>query len=249
MISLLLLLILILVLIYGIYSNVQSPLTVKTYIITNYMYIFTALILFILTNTAMQQKKINLMNLNDKFIPLFILSIILLFGILFTPAKQQIPLHLMWLGFIILISVTGNPVYLLAKQEKILNKVLITLGVIFISLSYLTYTSRLDWLQPYSSYFRYGLLGLIILQSMDLIFSDDNKKQDTRFWYYSIFAIVIFSGLMVFSTLKIMNDAKLLEKNCKSISHLECANYPKKSINMFLNIINLFNNLTNVYRK
>ena len=60
MISLLLLLILILVLIYGIYSNVQSPLTVKTYIITNYMYIFTALILFILTNTAMQQKKINL---------------------------------------------------------------------------------------------------------------------------------------------------------------------------------------------
>ena len=33
--------------------------------ITNYMYIFTALILFILTNTAMQQKKINLMNLNQ----------------------------------------------------------------------------------------------------------------------------------------------------------------------------------------
>ena len=249
MIQLLLLLIVILVLIFGIYNNVQSQLTVKTYIITNYMYIFTALLLFILTNTAMEQKKFNLMNFDNKLMPLFILSIVLLIGIMFTPAKHQIPLHLMWLGFVIILSATGYPVYSIAKKEKILNKVLITLGIIFISLSYLTYTSRLDWLQPYSSYFRYGLLGLVILESMDLIFSNDNKSQDTRFWYYSIFGIVIFSGLMVFSTLKIMNDGKLLEKNCKSIAHLECANYPKKSINMFLNIINLFNSLVGAKRR
>ena len=248
MISLLLLLILILVLIYGIYSNVQSPLTVKSYIITNYMYIFTALLLYLLTNTVLEQKNIDVMYLSNKTLPIFILTILLLFGILYTPSNNQIPLHLMWVGFIILLSVSGYPIYLLAKKEQIINKVLITLGIIFLSMSYLAYSNRLDWLQNYSSYFTFGLLGLIIFQSLDLIFSDNNKEQNSRFWFYSIFAIVLFSGILIYDTQKIIKEANILKTICKTRSHLECANYPEKSISIFLDLLNLFNNLTNVYR-
>lgn len=248
MISLLLVLILILVLIYGIYSNVQSPLTVKNYIITNYMYIFTALLLFILTNSTIEQQNINVMDISNKTLPLFILTILLLIGILFTPSTQQVPLHLMWVGLIILLSVSSYPIYLLAKQEQILNKVLITLGIIFLSMSYLTYTNRVDWLQNYSSYFTFGLLGLIVFQSLDLLFYNNNKEQNTRFWFYSIFAIVLFSGLLIYDTQKIIKEAHILKTICKSRSHLECANYPEKSISIFLDLLNLFNNLTNVYR-
>ena len=50
MTDLLLYLILVLVLVYGIYNNVKSQLTMNNYIITNYMYIFVALLLFLLTN-------------------------------------------------------------------------------------------------------------------------------------------------------------------------------------------------------
>ena len=249
MISLLLVLILILVLIYGIYSNVQSPLTIKSYIITNYMYVFTALLLFILTNTVIENQNIDVMNIGNKTLPLFILTILLLIGIFFTPAKQQIPLHLMWVGLIILLSVSSYPIYLLAKQEQILNKVLITLGVIFISMSYLAYTNKLNWLQNYAAYFTFALLGLIVFESLDLLFYNNNKEQNTRFWFYSIIAIIIFSGLIIYDTQKIIKEAKILKIACRSRSHLECANYPKKTISMFLNLLNLFNNLTNVYRK
>jgi FtsH-binding integral membrane protein len=196
----------------------------------------------------MEKNDVDFMRIGSRLLPLFILTLLLLFGILLTPSNQQIPLHLMWLGFIILMSVSGYPIYLLAKQEQILNKVLITLGIIFLSMSYLAYTNRFEFLQGYSSYFTFGLLGLIVFQSLDLIFSDYNKGQDTRFWYYSIFAIVLFSGLLIYDTQKIIKEASVLETICKNRSHLECANYPEKSISIFLDLLNLFNNLTNVYR-
>lgn len=246
--SFLLLIILILVLIYGIYNNVKSQLTINNYIITNYMYIFTALLLFLLSNFMLEKNNVDVMRIGNRLLPLFILTLLLLFGILLTPSSQQISLHLMWLGFIVLISVTGYPVYLLAKEEKILNKVLITLGIIFLSMSYLAYSNRLNWLQGYTSYFTIGLLGLIVFQSLDLILSDYNKGQSTRFWYYSIFAILLFSGLLIYDTQKIIQEAHILENICKNRSHLECANYPEKSISIFLDLLNLFNNLTNVYR-
>ncbi len=114
-------------------------------------------------------------------------------------------------------------------------------------MSYLAYSNRLDWLQGYSAYFSMGLLGLIIFQSLDLIFSDSNKGQNNRFWYYSIFAIVLFSGFLIYDTQKIIKEAYILQYVCRNRQHLECANYPEKSISMFLDLLNLFNNLTNVY--
>ena len=248
MIDILLLLILILVLVYGIYNNVQSQLTMSTYIITNYMYIFVGLLLFLFTNNILEKNDVSVMRIGSRLLPLFLLTLLLLFGILMTPPTQQLPLHLMWLGFIVLISVSGYPIYLLAKQERILTKVLVTLGILFISMSYLAYTGKFEWLQGYSSYFTFGLLGLIVFESLDLILSDYNKGQDTRFWYYSIFAILLFGGLLIYDTQKVIQQGAELESICKNKDHLICANYPEKSMSIFLDLLNLFNNFTNVYR-
>lgn len=244
--EILLLSILILVLVQSIYSNINKKLTKNNYIITNYMYIFTGIVLYALTNTILEQNNTKLDYVGNRILPLFILTLLALFGILFTPSNQQLQLHLLWIGFVILLSVTGYPIYLLTKQEKMLGKVLLTLAVIFMSMSYLAYSNKIEWLKNYYSYFVFGLLGLIVFMASDMVFSDINKEQETRFWYYSLFAIFIFSGLLIFDTQRTIKEGTILEETCKNISHLKCANYPKKSISIFLDLLNLFNNVSNV---
>ncbi len=246
--ELLLSIIAILVIIFGIINNVKKKLTVQNYIITNYMYIMVSLLLFVGINNIYTKDIKNILNLKNKLLPLFILSLLLLFGIFTTSGDNQVLNHLLWLGFIIIMSISGSSVYYIAKQEKILNKVLLTLGIIFISMSFFAYYNKLGFFDKYYSYLFFGLLGLIIFQTLDLIFADyENKNIYTRFWYYSIFGIILFSGFLIYDTQKLIKEGKYLEKTC--INHLKCANYPLNSLNIFLDIINLFNQLTYVYKE
>ena len=121
----LLIIICILSLIFGIYNNTSSKLTVNKYLITNYMYIFTAFLIYTITNLFLEQDLNNVLRIGSKLMPLFILTILLLFGLVFTPQPNQGLKHLLWLGFIILLSVSGHPIYMKAKEEQILSKVLL----------------------------------------------------------------------------------------------------------------------------
>jgi FtsH-binding integral membrane protein len=249
MISLLLIIICILVLIYGIYENVNKQLTVNRYIITNYMYIFVGLLLYLLTNTTLELNSFNFLIIGNKLLPLFILTTVLLFGLMLTPSDNQSIKHLLWVGFIILMSIVGHPIYMLAKEEKIFYKVLITLAILFIGMSYIAYSNKLTIFDGIAPYLLFGLIGLIIFQSLDLLFSDSSSKGlETRFWYYSIFGIILFSGFLIYDTQKIIKVGGLLEKYCKNKNHLSCADYPEKSLSIFLDLLNLFNNLTLVNR-
>lgn len=241
--QLLLILICILVLVFGIYKNVQSQLTVSNYVITNYMYIFTAYLLYVLTNMTLEQDPDSVLKVGSRLLPILLLTMILLFALAFTPQPNQGLKHLLWLGFIILMSVMGHPIYMKAKEDKILTKVLLTLGVIFLSMSYVAYSNQLGFFDGYAPYLMMGLLGLIIFQSLDLIFADHSSPNiKNRFWYYSLIGLVLFSGFLVYDTQKKIKEGLLLEKICKH--HLRCADYPTKSLDLFLDILNMFNQLT-----
>lgn len=242
----LLIIICILSLIFGIYNNTSSKLTVNKYLITNYMYIFTAFLIYTMTNLFLEQDLNNVLRIGSKLMPLFILTILLLFGLVFTPQPNQGLKHLLWLGFIILLSVSGHPIYMKAKEEQILSKVLLSLGIIFISLSYVAYSNKLGYFDGYFPYLMFGLLGLIIFETLDLIFADYSSKNiQKRFWYYSIVGIVLFSGFLVYDTQKKIKEGLLLEKICTH--HLRCADYPTKSLDLFMDILNMFNQLTMVF--
>ena len=89
----------------------------------------------------------------------------------------------------------------------------------------------------------FGLLGLIIFETLDLIFADYSSKNiQKRFWYYSLVGIVLFSGFLVYDTQKKIKEGLLLEKICTH--HLRCADYPTKSLDLFMDILNMFNQLT-----
>jgi FtsH-binding integral membrane protein len=210
----------------------------------------TALLLFVITNGILEKDQSNVFKIGERLLPLFILVILILFGLFAVPQKNQGLRHLLWLGLIILMSVSGHPIYTLAKENNILNKVLITLGILFISMSYLAYSNRLGFFDGVSPYLFTGLIGLVIFEALDLLFADYNSPGIyNRFWYYSIFGIVLFSGFLIYDTQQIISDGHILEAICKNQNHLVCADYPIKSLSIFLDILNLFNKLTYVYSR
>lgn len=240
--TLLLLLLCIIVLVIGIINNTMKLLTTRRFIITNYMYIFVGFLLFLITGEYLDNNNFDIIKIGERLLPLFILTIILLFGILMTPPQYQSIKHLYWLGFIILLSVSGYPMYKIAKQEKIIYRVLISLAVIFIVMSQIKTDS-----DNYMPYMMACLLSLIVFQSLDLIFGS-REGITKRFWYYSIFGIVLFSGFLIYDTNRMVRISKYLEKTCNK-THLVCADYPEKSLGILMDLLNLFNQLTYVYRK
>lgn len=234
--------ILFLVLIIAIFKNTRSKLTKTNYIINTYLYVIVSLFIFIITNKILEKNEIDILDIQQKILPIFILSILLLFGILFTSPSEQLMIHLLWVGFIILMSVSGYPIYLLSKKNQTLTKVLLTLAVLLLGLSYIAYNNKLGYFDKWYNYLFGGLFALIVFQCLDLIFSNpSNEGFNNRIWYYSLFAVVLFSGFYMYDTQKLIKEGIVLEKICKK--HLQCANYPLKSLNLYLDIINLFNNL------
>jgi FtsH-binding integral membrane protein len=245
----LILIILIISLIIEINKKLNMKLTVNNFIITNYLYTFVGFLLYLFINNILDINDVNLKNYtSNKLLLMFLLIIFILFYIYTTPSNNQILLHILWFSFILLISISGYPIYKSAKEQQIITKVVITIGIIFLLMTYITFNNNLEWFDKYSSYLHISLFGLIIFQLIDLVISDNNKSQENRFWYYSIFAVLLFSNFIIYDTKRIIKKGLVLEKICNN-NHAICANYPQESLNMILNFLNLFNNITNIYSK
>ena len=241
MLDLIIYFILFLVLIFAIFNNTQTKLTKNNYIINTYLYVMVALFTYVITNKLLEKNQINI---HSKILPLIILSFLFLFTILFQDPSEQVFIHLLWVGFIIILSIIGQPIYSFAKEEKILNQVMLTLGILLLGLSYLAYSNRLGFFDKWYKYLFGGLFTLVVFESLDLIFSDlYSTGLNKRFWYYSLIGLVLFSGFFMYDTQKLIKEGIILERICNKNKHLQCANYPVKSLNLYLDIMNLFNNL------
>lgn len=234
--------ILFLTLILAIFKNTQSRITKNNYIINTYLYVIVSVFIYIITVKILDKNEVDILDIHQKILPIFILSIILLFGILASSPSDQIMIHLLWLGFIILMSVSGYPIYSLSKKTQTLTKVLLTLSILLLGLSFLAYNNKLGYFDKWYKYLFGGLFVLIVFQCLDLIFSNPQEVLG-RTWYYSLFAIVLFSGFYMYDTQKLIKEGIILERICNKNKHLQCANYPVKSLNLYLDIMNLFNNL------
>jgi FtsH-binding integral membrane protein len=240
--------ILILVIIFCIINYTSNPLTNNIFLLVNYMYILLALLIFILINNIITNPE-TIVKLNSRILPLFILTIMSIFGLLLCPSEYQTIKHIVWTGLIILLSIMLQPIYTIAKQQNILSKVIISEGAIIATMSYIAYSNQLDYFNGLFPYLFIGLFGLIIFESFDLLFADYTSPNiNTRFWYYSIFGILLFSGFLVYDTQKLIKTGQSLEIECYDKNHLVCADYPSKTLDIILDMINLFSNITSVYR-
>lgn len=235
-------------LVYLVYNNVSNQLTTKSYIATTYIYIFFAFLFIILVN---EQNLVPDLRYGIKFIALSIMMLILISTLNTISQENQALKHLIWLALILTMAIVLNPIYKLAKDENILNKVIITIGVMFIVMSYFAHTKPITYFDSWFPYIYTGLIGVIVSRLLNIIFSDLNNPINffNRDFIISMVTVLIFNGFLLYDTQKIIKEGKILNFVCKGRRNLSCADYPSKSLSIILDMINLFANTINIYGK
>lgn len=232
--------------IFMIYTNVSKNLTTQSYIATTYMYIFSAFLFIILLN---ERKLLPELSHSLKLIALCFLTIILIIVLNSISQNNQALKHIIWSAFIVCIGIMSKPIVDIAIERNILNKVLISVGSMFIVMSYFAYTKPLDFFDSWYPCLYTGLIGLIVSQLTNILFSDlDNTGFLSRDWYFSVFAVFLFNGFLLYDTQKIIKDGKILDYVCQGKDNLKCANYPDKSMSVILDLLNLFTHTTNIMK-
>ena len=233
-------------LVFMVYRNVTSQLTEKTYVSTTYIYVFMALLLIVLIND------LNFIQIDSgmKYTALGFLALILVVALQFVSQENQVMKHLIWIALIGSIGLLLSPVIDAAKSQNILNKVLITISVMFIVMTYFAYTQPLGYLDTWQPYLYAGLIGIVVASLANVIFSDlGSSGFNTRDLVISGIVVLLFNGFLFYDTQRIIKESQVLSNVCVGRDNLACADYPTKSLSVILDIINLFTATTNVYSK
>jgi FtsH-binding integral membrane protein len=248
--QLIVLVIAIITIFFIIYSNITKPLTESIYIVNTYMYIFGGLLLIGLFSTIFD--KYDLMDINDssRILGVFFLSMISLVMILVTSKDQQILKHIAFIMFMLSLSCMTYRYYKLGLENNTLWKTFGAIGAIIGLMAYIAYSQPLETFSKWGTYLTTTLFGLIVFEILDLIFGDyasDSFKTRTKI--YSWIAIALFSGFLIYDTQQIRIHAKQIGISCPSKKQIDCADYPSESLSVILDIVNLFQSVSNVNNK
>lgn len=239
--QIIIIIIMILFVLINLMKSLNKQLTSKIYVQNTYMYVVIALLLFSLI--LMMMRNNNVVINNGKSFAMFILTIIIIYGINYT--QNKLIRHILWLIFIFSIAYIMQPIYNIIDANT-LWKIIITVAILTTGLIYYSSTVDINKFNSWSNYLFYSLLALIIFECFDLVFSNGNSNTNFRYKLYSMIAIILFSGFLLYDTKKIEQNGIILSKLCNNNSNLcdKFLNYPGESLNIFLDIINLFNNIT-----
>lgn len=220
-----------------IYKNAyqNNVLTCNKYVMNTYLYIALSLMI-VSTTVLVLEKYIDFSQYfnNYSFVALFISTLVFLVSTMFISPENTMFKHLSWLIFIMLIGVSLYPAYKVGKISNMLYPTLITTILLVLGLTMVAFYNpdliSLSWGPALISALVVGILLQIILFFTGL---------ETRNWYSLILSyvfIIIFSLLLLYDTKKLQINSQ----NCV------IPDYINESIGIFLDIINLFNNILRV---
>lgn len=215
------------------YFSLSRKVTPSLYISNTYLYVSLAIAIACIT--VLQLAKYQYELTNTHLLILFILSLTSMYGVKYF--KHIVPRHIIWLVFVISMGVMLYPMYQRTDEKGTLNNALVTTLVLSIGLSIFATFSSCDFIS-WGSYLLFGLLALIILEVCDMIFHSSARRLNSRFKIYSCIAIVLFSGFILY-------DTQLLKKKAVTVTN-DNVNYQLESIGLFLDVANLFTNISNV---
>ena len=235
----------ILVLAILIYHNAfaNGKATCNHYILNVYLYISLAFAILACSSLVLEDRlsnnPSNMVRFYQKYaLPAFIISFIVLFGIYFT--ENVILSNLLWLLFISTLTITFFPVYNILRHQHIFMRttisvalmVLILTGVAFWKPNYIS----LSWESGLSA----ALLGGVVLQLVQVFFgkSDNAYNKLLSYGFVLLFSLYLLYDTKVLQV-KAANCNKLLAKNIYP-------NYPRESLGIFLDILNLFTNIGSI---
>lgn len=226
--------------------NTQKELTVNGYVVNTYLYVLLAILLCSFMIMIMDKYDL-LNNINSMMmLCIFIITLLVLSAILMIDKRQVVLRHILWVIFLVGIAVILFPVYDFAKHTSILWKSVLTVIILILGLTYIASRFPRDYFQSWGIYLSVGLLGFIIFQVLDLIFSDPRDIY-SRQKIYGIIGILLFSAFLLYDTNKMYLNAEENVIDCQGITNqIKCADYPGESLNLFIDIINLFSSTVRV---
>ncbi len=216
-----------------------SP-TCNNFIVNSYLYIGLGVVLLGLFTYAFEYYNINF-NLYTTILA-FILTIILIFGFSYIRTQKNYFLnHLLWLLLIIGFSIMIYPIVNIPKYKPYINRTIMIVACIFFIMTLMVY------IFPKFFETNYGILGMglfvallsvIIIEVIYLIYKVATKNFEyTNFnKYITYFVIILFSVFISFDT----QTLKQRSKTCKESNMFNYPNYPLESLDIILDLINLF---------
>ena len=174
-----------------------------------------------------------------------ILGLVFIFMIAFTPSFSQGHTynHIVWILFLASISITIYPYFKAENISGIVDDALVSTAFVFILMSILVYYSP-DF---FASTYGYvvpgliiGLLAIILISLYNFFIEKDIEKYKKNSLYISYFVIMLFSVFVSYDTSHMFEMAKICVKY---------PNYPKSSVNFFLDLLNLFTSFINIYSR
>ena len=207
--------------------------TCNKYLLNTYLYVILTFNLIAIIVLSLEHFKVNYYLSIWGLIGLFLITIGLLFMIHMIKTDNIILKHVVWIGFVALLSVVFYPFFHSFKNKAIVVSTALTTILLTLFLSAIAY-----WKPDIISFslgpilFMLLLAGIIFEISFLIIYRYEygHGKKRNLFRFMSYLFIAIFMGYILY-------DTKMLQIRAK-----ECvvADYIKESLNLFLDIFNIF---------
>ena len=248
-----LIIIVVICILIGNYAFKNGSLTCDHYVLNTYLYIILAILLVFMV-----------ILINDKYgifnsfilwmsqgsmirvIMICIILLILLLGLSYALLKVNpnniVASNTIWTLLILILGISLIPTIWFGRLENVvgiagISTILITIGVGLLGYYYGDKIVTFDW-DKYLNYALWALIGIIFI-GMFII-----ENPETMFNFIFIISILI---LIIFILLLLSNHKKLKENSEKCIDGKTVPNYPVESFNIFIKMLNVFQELIRIF--
>lgn len=222
------------------FSIKNGKVTCDNFIVNSYLYIGMGVVLLGFFTYAFEYYNINFNFMTT--ILAFILTLVLIFVFAWIRSqKNYFANHLIWLLLIIGFSIMIYPMVSSPKYKPYINRTIMIVACIFFIMTLMVYLFP-KFFDTYYGIMGMGLfvalLSVIIVEVIYLIYKVSTKQLEytniNRFISY--FVVVLFSLFISFDT----QTLKRRSKTCKENSMFDYPDYPYQSLDIILDLINLF---------
>ena len=218
--------------------------TCNDYILNIYLYISLAfsIIAFIsmLFENYIEKYPNEIVNLFQKANKYMLISVIISFasliGLFFV--KDLYLTHLLWVIFILCMGVSIFPMYHILRSQQVFLKTTISVILLVLILTFIAFKKPEYISLSWGKGLQIALLCGIILQLVQLFIGSPSSKYNL---FMSYGFLLLFSIFLLYDTKKLQIKAIDCQKIVDTLKVYP--NYPKESLGIFLDILNLFTNM------
>jgi FtsH-binding integral membrane protein len=248
-----LIIIVVICILIGNYAFKNGSLTCDHYVLNTYLYIILAILLVfmvVLINDKYGIFNSFLLWMSQgsmiRIIIICIILLILLLGLSYALLKVNpnniAASNTIWTLLILILGISLIPTIWFGRLENVvgiagISTILITIGVGLLGYYYGDEIVTFDW-DKYLNYALMALIGIIFI-GMFII-----ENPETMFNFIFIISILI---LIIFILLLLSNHKKLKENSEKCIDGKTVPNYPVESFNIFIKMLNIFQELIRIF--